>query len=76
MPDDPLETNEGAVHTVNLYLGGVLIVAGKDAAVELTIIDHEGAGSTVKLNPTAAGQVQAALFNRVWAIEQREAQRR
>lgn len=60
-----------SVRTLDLDGGGLLVLAGPDNEVQITLADAGGEGGTVTLSPLAVYQLQAALLDRVLWIEAR-----
>lgn len=61
----------GDIHLVDLHRGGQLCIAGDDDEMEITIVDANGDGGTVKVNMTAAEQIQTAILSRLLHVEAR-----
>ncbi len=65
-----------SIRTLDLVEGGLLILAGPDTEMQITIMDGDGNGGTVTLPLLAAAQLQAAILDRILHIQARERSRR
>lgn len=60
------------VRTLELPSGALLVLAGPDNEVQITLLDAEGEGSSVNLSLDEANLVQSALLDRILHIEARQ----
>jgi len=61
-----------SIRTLDLHGGGLLVLAGPDTEIQITILDSDGNGGSSALNMVAAEQVQNALLDRILHIQARE----